>query len=81
MNYTENTVLSVEERILLASLEETDTDRCIAEIERFAMTIPFTDETFALLMNLRYKLKHSYVNIQREIENIPDDYTDEVEQE
>lgn len=58
MNYTENTVLSVEERILLVSLEETDTDRYIAEIERFAMTIPFTDETFPLLMNLRYKLKH-----------------------
>lgn len=77
MNYTENTVLSVEERILLASLEETDTNRCIAEIEKFAMTIPFTDETFPLLMNLRYKLKHSYVDIEKEIENIPDDYTED----
>lgn len=77
MNYTENTVLSVEERILLASLEETDTNRCIAEIEKFAMTIPFTDETFPLLMNLRYKLKHDYVDIKKEIENIPDDYTED----
>lgn len=77
MNYTENTALSVEERILLASLEETDTDKCIAEIEKFAMTIPFTDETFTLLMNIRYKLKHGYVDIEKEIENIPDDYTED----
>lgn len=77
MNYTENTALSVEERILLASLEETDTDKCIAEIEKFAMTIPFTDETFTLLMNIRYKLKHGYVDIEEEIGNIPDDYTED----
>lgn len=79
MNYTENTVLSVEERILLASLEETDTDKCIGEIEKFSMTIPFTDETFPLLMSLRYKLKHGYVNIEREIESIPDEETDEID--
>ncbi len=73
MNNIENTVLSVEERILLSSLEETDTDKCIEKIDKFAMTIPFTDEMFTQLMTLRYKLKHGYVDIAREIENIPDD--------
>lgn len=73
MNYTENSVLSVEEKILLSSLEETDTDKCIKEIDRFAMTVPFTDETFAMLMILRFKLKYGNVNIAEEISSIPDD--------
>lgn len=73
MHDIENTVLSVEERILLASLEETDVKKCIKEIDKLAMTVPFTDETFAMLMDVRYKLRNGYVNIAREIENIPDD--------
>ncbi|MCM1524043.1 MAG: hypothetical protein NC120_06255 [Ruminococcus sp.] len=73
MNYTENSVLSIEEKILLSSLEETDTDKCIKEIDRFAMTVPFTDETFAMLMILRFKLKHGNVNIAEEISSIHDD--------
>ncbi len=73
INYTENTILSMEERILLASFEETDSKKCVEAIDRLSMTIPLTDEMFPILMDLRYKLRYGNVNIEKEIENIPDD--------
>lgn len=70
MNKIENSVLSIEERILLASFEEQTVDRCIDEIDNLALTVPNDDESLPDLMQLRYKLLHFPINILSEIATV-----------
>lgn len=72
MMKVENSVLSIEERILLSSLGEETPDKCIEEIDKLISGVTLTDESYPILRHLRYKLEHFPINILSEIATVVD---------
>lgn len=66
----ENSVLSIEERILLSSLDQETADKCIEEIDKLISAVTLTDESYPVLTHLRYKLEHFPINIRSEIATV-----------
>ena len=73
MDFTNNSYLTTEEKILLESLEETNTDNALSELEKFLMFVPTDNDSYNIAISLREKLINYHINIEQELEYLPDD--------
>ena len=73
MDFVNNSYLTIDEKILLESLEETDTSKALGELENLIAFVPTDDESYLTLLALRDKLRTGHINIEQELENLPDE--------
>ena len=73
MDKIHNSVLTMDELILLSSLEETDTEKALSELDNVIGFVPSDDESFPTILSLRDKLMNDYINISEELKALPDD--------
>ena len=73
MDFVNNSYLTIEEKILLESLEETETASALLELEKLIGYVPSDDESYLTLLALRDKLRTGHINIVQELDNIPDE--------
>ena len=73
MDIFDNSRLTIDERILLESLEETETHKALNELDNLLMYIPIDEESYDIAISLRDKLSNGHINIEQELKNLPDD--------
>lgn len=66
-------VLTLEEKILLESLETTDKDQVLLDLEELLMTTPQDDEAHSVLESLYEKLRTEYLNIAEELAELSEE--------
>ena len=71
-------VLTLEEKILLESLETTDKDQALLDLEELLMTTPQENEAHTVIVSLYDSLKNQYVNISEEIAELTEELDEDV---
>lgn len=77
MNILHNSILTVEEQVLLYSLDGKTTKECIEETEYLISVTSVDDDIYPTIVSLFNKLIHGYLDIEKETEFLPDN--DDVE--
>ncbi|HOC34608.1 MAG TPA: hypothetical protein PLH98_13340 [Ruminococcus flavefaciens] len=73
VNYVYNSVLTLEEKILLQSLEETDTTLALRELEHLMMFVSTDTEGYEVIASLNEKLRKEHINITEELKELEDE--------
>jgi|GEM_PF-4056274 len=73
VNYVYNSVLTLEEKILLQSLEETDTTLALRELEHLMMFVSTDTEGYEVIASLNEKLRKEHINIAEELKELEDE--------
>ena len=73
VNYVYNSVLTLEEKILLQSLEETDTTLAQRELEHLMMFVSTDTEGYEVIASLNEKLRKEHINITEELKELEDE--------
>lgn len=73
VNYVYNSVLTLEEKILLQSLEETDTTLALRELEHLMMFVSIDTEGYEVIASLNEKLRKEHINITEELKELEDE--------
>ena len=73
VNYIYNSVLTLEEKILLQSLEETDTTLALRELEHLMMFVSTDTEGYEVIASLNEKLRKEHINITEELKELEDE--------
>ena len=73
VNYVYNSVLTFEEKILLQSLEETDTTLALRELEHLMMFVSTDTEGYEVIASLNEKLRKEHINITEELKELEDE--------
>ena len=73
VNYAYNSVLTLEEKILLQSLEETDTTLALRELEHLMMFVSTDTEGYEVIASLNEKTRKEHINITEELKELEDE--------
>ena len=73
VNYVYNSVLTLEEKILLQSLEETDTTLALRELDHLMMFVSTDTEGYEVIASLNEKLRKEHINITEELKELDDE--------
>ena len=73
VNYVYNSVLTLEEKILLQSLEETDTTLALRELEHLMMFVLTDTDGYEVIASLNEKLRKEHINITEELKELEDE--------
>lgn len=73
VNYVYNSVLTLEEKILLQSLEKTDTTLALRELEHLMMFVSTDTEGYEVIASLNEKLRKEHINITEELKELEDE--------
>lgn len=73
VNYVYNSVLTLEEKILLQSLEETDTTLALRELDHLMMFVSTDTEGYEVIASLNEKLRKEHINITEELKELEDE--------
>ncbi len=73
VNYVYNSVLTLEEKILLQSLEETDTTLALRELEHLMMFVSTDTDGYEVIASLNEKLRKEHINITEELKELEDE--------
>ena len=71
-------VLTLEEKILLESLETTDKDQALLDLEELLMTTPQEDVAHTVIVSLYDSLRNQYVNILEELAELTEVHDENV---
>ena len=73
VNYVYNSVLTLEEKILLQSLQETDTTLALRELEHLMMFVSTDTDGYEVIASLNEKLRKEHINITEELKELEDE--------
>ena len=73
VNYVYNSVLTLEEKILLQSLEQTDTTLALRELEHLMMFVSTDTDGYEVIASLNEKLRKEHINITEELKELEDE--------
>ena len=72
MNRIENSYLTIEERVLLSSLDNRTETGCKQELEELMSVTPVNDDSYGIVISLYNKVNHGYVDFESDLEDLPE---------